>query len=48
MERQERRKVFTRGTIHCGDTLCAEADGIFVQGAIQRHAEALAGQGAGG
>ena len=31
VERRERRKVFAAGTIHSGDTLCAQADGIFVQ-----------------
>jgi len=48
VERVEGRKVFTRGTLHSDETLCAEADGIFIQGAVQRHAEALAGTGTGG
>ncbi len=30
-DRSERRKVFAAGTIHSGDTLCAQAEGIFVQ-----------------
>ena len=30
-DRSERRKVFAAGTIHSGDTLCAKAEGIFVQ-----------------
>lgn len=35
------RKVFTRGTIHHGDTLSAEAEGVFVQGSMQRFIERL-------
>ncbi|MEZ5167224.1 MAG: PaaI family thioesterase [Acidimicrobiales bacterium] len=27
----ERRKVFARGTLHDGDTLCAEAEGVFIR-----------------
>jgi acyl-coenzyme A thioesterase PaaI-like protein len=42
VERIQGRKVFTRGTIHHGDTLCAEADGVFVQGSMQRFVERLA------
>ena len=30
-DRSERRKVFASGTLHAGDTLCAQAEGIFVQ-----------------
>ncbi|WP_395108005.1 PaaI family thioesterase [Actinomadura sp. SCN-SB] len=30
-DREEGRKRFLRGTIHDGDTLCAEAEGLFVQ-----------------
>lgn len=30
VERVEGRKIFTRGTIHTGDRLCAEAEAIFV------------------
>jgi acyl-coenzyme A thioesterase PaaI-like protein len=30
-DRIEGRKVFTRGTLHVGDTLCAEAEGVFIQ-----------------
>lgn len=40
--RIEGRKVFTRGTLHAGDRLCVEAEGIFVQVAHERfvqHAE---------
>jgi acyl-coenzyme A thioesterase PaaI-like protein len=29
-DRIEGRKVFTRGTLHVGDTLCAEAEGVFI------------------
>lgn len=32
-DRRERRKVFAKGTLHAGDTLCAQAEGIFVQSA---------------
>jgi len=30
-ERSEGRKVFAKGTLHHGDTLCAEAEGIFIR-----------------
>ncbi len=30
IERVEGRKIFARGTLHAGETLCAEAEGIFV------------------
>jgi acyl-coenzyme A thioesterase PaaI-like protein len=30
IERTERRKVFCHGTLHAGEELCAEADGIFI------------------
>jgi acyl-coenzyme A thioesterase PaaI-like protein len=39
VERIEGRKVFARGTIHHGDTLTAEADGVFIQGSMQRFIE---------
>ncbi len=29
-DRIDGRKVFTRGTVHAGDRLCAEAEGIFI------------------
>jgi acyl-CoA thioesterase FadM len=29
-ERIDGRKIFTRGTLHHGDTLCAEATGLFL------------------
>jgi acyl-coenzyme A thioesterase PaaI-like protein len=42
VERIDGRKVFTRGTIHHGDTLTAEAEGVFIQGSMQRFTELLA------
>lgn len=30
VNRVEGRKIFTEGTIHAGETLCAEAEGIFI------------------
>ena len=30
LERVEGRKIFTRGTLHAGDDLCAEAEGLFI------------------
>lgn len=33
VERVEGRKTFARGVFHHGDTLCAEADGVFISGA---------------
>ena len=32
-DRNEGRKVFAKGTIHHGDTLCVEAEGIFIRSA---------------
>ncbi|MEZ5244337.1 MAG: PaaI family thioesterase [Acidimicrobiales bacterium] len=32
-DRSEGRKVFAKGTIHHGDTLCVEAEGIFIRSA---------------
>lgn len=29
-EKVEGRKIFTRGTLHHGDTLCAESAGLFI------------------
>lgn len=31
MDRIEGRKVFMKGTVHNGDVLCAEADGLFIK-----------------
>jgi acyl-coenzyme A thioesterase PaaI-like protein len=30
IERIEGRKIFTHATLHSGDTLCCEADGLFI------------------
>lgn len=30
VEKVDGRKIFTKGTAHCGDTLCAEAEGLFL------------------
>lgn len=38
-ERVEGRKIITTGTLHVGDRLCAEADGIFVSVDFGRMAE---------
>ncbi len=38
-ERVEGRKIITTGTLHAGDRLCAEADGIFVSVDFGRMAE---------
>jgi acyl-coenzyme A thioesterase PaaI-like protein len=35
-DRIEGRKVFARGTLHAGDRLCAECDGIFIEVARAR------------
>ena len=42
VEQIEGRKVFTRGTIHHGDALTAEAEGVFIQGSMQRFTQRLA------
>jgi acyl-coenzyme A thioesterase PaaI-like protein len=41
VERIEGRKIIARGTMHHGDTLTAEADGVFIQGSMQRFTERL-------
>ena len=38
-ERVEGRKIFTTGTLHAGDRLCAEAEGLFVSIDFKRFAE---------
>lgn len=38
-ERVEGRKIFTSGTLHAGDRLCAEAEGIFISVDFARLAE---------
>jgi acyl-coenzyme A thioesterase PaaI-like protein len=30
IDRSEGRKTWAKGTMHCGDTLCAEAEGVFI------------------
>lgn len=35
VDRVEGRKLFVRGTLHAGDTLCAELDTLFVESAIE-------------
>ena len=42
------RKVRTRGTLHVGDTLCAEADGIFIVVARERFAANSVGEAGAG
>jgi acyl-coenzyme A thioesterase PaaI-like protein len=44
-DRIEGRKVFTSGTLHAGDLLCAEADGIFISVDHQRFIEHTAAYG---
>ncbi|HEU5302503.1 MAG TPA: PaaI family thioesterase [Acidimicrobiia bacterium] len=41
----EGRKVHTRGTLHAGDRLCAEAHGIFIQVARENFADHALGHG---
>jgi acyl-coenzyme A thioesterase PaaI-like protein len=48
VDRVDGSKVFTRGTIHHGDTLTAEADGVFIQGSMQRFVERFAAAGRSG
>ena len=45
-DRIEGRKVFTGGTLHAGDRLCVEADGIFVSVDRERFLEHTAQHGA--
>lgn len=42
VERVEGRKVFARGTLHHGETLTAEAEGIFIHGTMERFATGAA------
>jgi acyl-coenzyme A thioesterase PaaI-like protein len=51
VERVEGRKIFTVGTVHAGENLCAEAEAIFVRVDFARFAElarARAGSAGGG
>jgi len=41
VEKVEGRKVFARGTLHHGESLCAEADGVFIQGSMQQLADRI-------
>jgi acyl-coenzyme A thioesterase PaaI-like protein len=45
-DRIEGRKVFTRGTLHAGDQLCAEAEGIFIHVVRERFEEHAHAHGA--
>ena len=45
-DRVEGRKVFTRGTLHAGDRLCVEAEGIFVEVDRQRFVDHTSEHGA--
>jgi len=42
LDRVEGRKIFTSGMLHDGETLCAEAEGLFISVAMERF-RALAG-----
>ncbi|MEZ4216484.1 MAG: PaaI family thioesterase [Myxococcota bacterium] len=45
IERREGRKTFAKGTMHCGDVLCAEAEGVFIapsESPLERVRRALA------
>jgi len=44
-DRIDGRKVFTRGTLHAGDRLCVEAEGIFVLVDRQRFVDHTAEHG---
>lgn len=43
-DRIDGRKVFTRGTMHAGDRLCAEAEGIFISVSRDRFVDHAAGR----
>lgn len=45
-DRVEGRKVFTKGTVHAGDRLCAEAEGTFILVARERFESHTLGHGA--
>ena len=42
VDRTEGRKIFIRGTMHDGDTLCSEAEGVFIRPKESIVADALA------
>src|SRR5947209_2294161 len=41
LDRTEGRKLFTSGRLHAGDTLCAEAEGLFIQVDFAKIAELM-------
>ncbi|MAG32511.1 MAG: hypothetical protein CL908_16635 [Deltaproteobacteria bacterium] len=49
LDRQDGVKVFVKGTMHCsgdeGETLCAEAEGIFIRPKVSILKDALAKSG---
>jgi acyl-coenzyme A thioesterase PaaI-like protein len=44
----EGRKIFTRATLHHGDTLCAESEGLFISIDFSRFADLAGGRSSGG
>jgi acyl-coenzyme A thioesterase PaaI-like protein len=46
-EKIDGRKVHTKGTLHVGDRLCAEAEGVFIQVQRERFVSHAAAHGAG-
>lgn len=42
VDREEGRKIFIRGTMHEGDTLCSEAEGLFIRPKESMVADAIA------
>jgi acyl-coenzyme A thioesterase PaaI-like protein len=46
--RTEGRKIFTEGRLHAGETLCAEAEGLFVSVDFHRMRELTGGRGPAG
>ncbi len=44
LDRIEGRKIFTEGTLHAGDTLCAEAEGLFISFEIGKFRALLEGR----
>ncbi|GMV84387.1 MAG: aromatic compound degradation protein PaaI [Dehalococcoidia bacterium] len=43
VDRVEGRKIFTSGTLHAGDILCAEAEGVFISVDFERLRTAMRG-----
>ena len=48
LDRRDGRKIWVRGSMHAGDQLTAEADGLFLAFDSERFAELLAARDAGG